>query len=485
MLGNSVSIKNKAASGVIYLTVKRLVLQIIFTSSNIFLARLLSPADFGIYAIVGSIGIFLNVFSDLGLVPALIQKKGEIEKVEVRTAFTVQLCIGLFLMLLTIMLAGPLSSFFNLGEAGIKLLGLYSLVFMIAPFKQIPSAYLERNLEYKKIVIIELLGILVNSGLTVLLAYLGFGVYSFIWGFIVGNIVSALLLCVFSGFAIGISFKRDVLVKLAKFGLPYQTQIFFGLFYGPLILMYLSKAVSQENLGYYQFAVSISVFPLAFSEILNRVIFPLGARVQTDKAFLKSAIERSVSLVSMVTLPTVFLIGAMLIHIINLVYTDKWLPALPALYLGIVQMVIVAYTSIFSQFLLSQGRAATVRNMTLIWAVLSWILAPILIAKFDFLGMNLTNLLVSVSGMWLFWQLRKDFSFDFGKNFFIYFVCSFVCALVVILVFGLLPQSLLYLAFSILVGLGTYALLLWIFVRDVLKQNLAIVLSLVFRDRTF
>lgn len=484
MDNGSEQLKKKAATGVVFLTAKRVVLQTIFTGSNIFLARLLFPADFGTFAIIGSIGIFFNVFSDLGLTPSLIQKQKEIKKIDIQTAFTTQLILGLALIAIIFLTADIIGRFFNLGSSGINLLKLYSLIFLIAPLRQIPGAILERYLNFQKIVTLDIVGTLISSGSTVFLAFLGFGVSSLVIGLLIGHLTSALLLGFFAKWPIGIAFDKKVFWNLTKFGIPFQAHVMLGLFYGPLILLYLGKSVGQANLGFYQFAASLSVFPLVFSEILSRVIFPLGSRTQRDEAFLKQAIERSLALVSIFTMPAIFLIGAVAGQIIHYVYTDRWLLALPALYLGLAQMGIIAYTGVFGQLLLSRGQAGVMRNMGLVWAILTWILGPILIAKFNFVGLNLTGLIVSLSGIWLYFRLKREISFNFGKNFIVYFLCAVFASAASVITVNILPQSFASLIFALILGTVFYLGLLVVFAKKSLANNLELVFSLILREKS-
>src|SRR3990167_10586232 len=92
------TLAQKAALAGVVLVIKRVILQFIFTISNIFLARLLFPADFGTFAIVSSVIILFNVFSDLGLTPALIQKKAKLNKSDISSALTFQLLLGLVIV---------------------------------------------------------------------------------------------------------------------------------------------------------------------------------------------------------------------------------------------------------------------------------------------------------------------------------------------------------------------------------------------------
>lgn len=470
-------LKKKAVFGVILLSVKRVVLQLIFTSSNIFLARLLFPDDFGTFAIVGSVVVFFSVFSDLGLAISLIQRKGVVKAVDIQTAFSLQLFLGILLVVLIFLTADIVSNFFNLGFVGMSLLKIYSLKFLIDPFRQVPQAILERNLDYKKIVLIDVLTTLVGSGSIVFLAFLGFGVYSFVYGQIISHVTSALLLFVFLRWPVGVNFDRRVFLNLAHFGIPFQSQMILGLFYGPLILLYLGKQVGQENLGYWQFAASISASSMAVSDIINRIVFPLAARVQQDKTFLREIIERSMSIVSATSLPLVSVMLVAIAPIIHFVYTDKWLPVLPALYLGIVQMGVIAYTGIFGQILLALGKSKVMRNIGFFWAILTWLVAPILIERFNFVGMSLTGLLVSASGIWLFFRLQRAVKFSFWTNFYPYFVLSILAAATFLMASQVFKGTFGGLVFALCAAGAAYLILILILRRGLIFSTLKLVVS--------
>ena len=80
MTVDQMRLKKKAIAGATLLGIKRVVIQTILLISNIFLARLLFPADFGTFAMVTFVITFFTVFSDLGLGPSLVQQKDEDRK---------------------------------------------------------------------------------------------------------------------------------------------------------------------------------------------------------------------------------------------------------------------------------------------------------------------------------------------------------------------------------------------------------------------
>lgn len=451
-------LKKRATVGVFYLAFRRIVVQIILTLSNIALARLLFPSDFGTFAVVSFVVIFAQAFSDIGFGASLVQKKQSTNQKDFQSAFSVQLFLTLFLVLVIFAASGRISSFYKFDQLGINLLKIYALTLFTLPLKNISVVILERELFYKKLISAELLEFSITQALIVSFAFLGFGVFSFAWGSLLGRLVSIVFYFYFAPWSVSIKISAKSLSSLAKFGLPYQMNLILGLFYGPLIFLYLGKVVGSQNFGFYQFAASLTVFPLAIPEIINRIVFPLGSRLQEDRVFLGKIVEKSINAISAISLPLVFITAAIVPEIIHFIYTDKWLPALPAIYISLLQIAIILYTGLFTQFILVLGHASVMRNMSFVWAILTWLFSPVLIFYFNFVGMSIASLLVSMSGIWLFFRLKREIRFSFGENFFPYFFSAFASGLWTAFLLRILQNSFIGLILALLLGILIYGM---------------------------
>jgi len=474
--GVQADIQQKAIVGFVILVLRKVLLQAVYTVSNIFLARLLFPMDFGVYAIIGSIGSVFLAFSDIGLAAAMVQKKKIVSNLEIKTSFTVQLVLGIVIVLLINIFANYFAIFYKIGDHT-DLIRLYSVVFLLSPFRFIPLALLERSLKYINLFFVEVIPIIFGSIVTVLLAFLGFGISSFIWGVIINYLVSAVILLPQQSWFKGINFNKNSFISLARFGFNYQTNVFLGLLYGPLIILYLGKAVGSENLGYFQFAASIYVFPLAFSEIINRVSFPIGSRIQSDRVLLKNLLEKTISLISITTLPLVAIGLVAVKPFLHYIYTDRWLPALPAIYLGLLQMGIMSYTGVFSQILAAKGKSEIMRNVAMIWVLLTWVIAPVLIFHFNFVGLSLTNLIVTISGIIFYFKLKKYVDFSFWDNVLIYIIGAVFALVVFIILRFLYHDTFLSLVISAGLSLISYIIFLFLFTKNTLIQYIILIKS--------
>jgi|SRR3989344_4917694 len=462
--------KKKAIAGATILGIKRVVIQVIFTVSNIFLARLLFPTDFGTFAIVVFVVTLFSFFTDLGLGPALIQRKAKITDSDLQTVFTFQILLSLIMVVIIFIGARLFSNYFQIGDKGANLLRIYSFYLFLLPFRSTSGVLLERFLLYNKITIVEVVENVLTAVLTLFFVVFHLGVSSFVYGWLIGYSVGAILYFVFAPWKIRLNFKKEIFLNLSRFGLPFQLNSILGLFYGPFILLYLGKTVGPQNLGYFQWAAGFAVFPTVVADIINRITFPLGARVQSDNLAFRKVIEKSVMIVSASSLP---IAGFMIVAaplVINFVYTDRWLPALPAVYLGVFQSVIISQTGVFSQLLYSRGKANVMRNMGIFWAVTAWILAPILISRFNFVGMSMTLLILSGSGIWLIFRLKREVNFSWFSNFFPYLIGSVFSSLVFFVAIRFFPVSILNLIIVLSLSFTVYGCFLLITSRAVIFE---------------
>src|SRR3989338_3771063 len=150
-------IKGKIVGGVIALTTRTFILQLISFFSTFILTVLLSPAVFGVYFLVTAVISFLTYFSDIGLPAALIQKKSAPPRLDLVTVFTIQqTLVGAFVLLLFIF-TPQVTAFYHLSAKGAFLLRALAVSFFLSSLKTIPSVILERRLEFGKLVIPQVL----------------------------------------------------------------------------------------------------------------------------------------------------------------------------------------------------------------------------------------------------------------------------------------------------------------------------------------
>jgi len=149
-------IKDRAIKGTMTLTAQRIIIRAIDALGIIFLARLLTETEFGIFGIINFIVFTLFGFlSDIGLGASLIQKKTKLEKADMATVFTIQAILVLVINVLVWLLSPTLIRLYQLSAPQIWLLRATAFCLLLTCLKTIPSALLQRELLYQKLLIPE------------------------------------------------------------------------------------------------------------------------------------------------------------------------------------------------------------------------------------------------------------------------------------------------------------------------------------------
>src|SRR3990172_207938 len=156
------------------------------------LAHILSPENFGIVALATLTIDYLSVFNDFGLGAAFIQQRDNVETTA-NTAFTLNIFIGITLTLITFLIAPLVATFFKepLVSPILRWLGLN---FLINAIGSVHKARLQRELNFRLKMIPELGNVFSRGILSVSLALTGFGVWSLVYGHLLGVILETILL---------------------------------------------------------------------------------------------------------------------------------------------------------------------------------------------------------------------------------------------------------------------------------------------------
>lgn len=167
---------------------ERYLLIILSLASNILLARLLTPEEIGLYSVaIALIGI-AQVLRDFGIGNYLIQVK-TLSDDHIKTAFGFSLTIGASLFLIVYFAAPFAGSFYN-DIRVVETIRISAFNFLVLPFCSISLSLLRRDMQFKKLVLINLLATIIGFTATITLAYRGFGANSMAIGALITNIAT-------------------------------------------------------------------------------------------------------------------------------------------------------------------------------------------------------------------------------------------------------------------------------------------------------
>lgn len=401
-------------------------------AANLVLTVIFSPKIFGIYITVLSIISLLNYFSDVGLAASLIQKK-EIDEDDVKTAFTAQQLLIIFLISVGFFITSYVKDFYQLPLEGIYLYWALLFSFFLSSLKTIPSVFLERKIEYQKIVLVQIAENTVFYLTVIFFALAGFSLLSFVFAVTVRAIVGLILIYSISFWLpkVGISFSH--LRKLLSFGLPFQASSFLALFKDDLITLYLGKMLGFEGLGYIGWAKKWAEAPMRIiMDNLSRVLFPLISRLQHDKNKVSRLIEKILNYQTMLLAPTIAGLALIMNLLVFLIPKyNKWEQALPLFYIFCLSAFFSSYSTPFINLFNALGKVKISFSFMSFWTVFTWILTTLLTRFFGFYGFPLTQLILSASFVLVVYQAKKIIKFNFLKPIYPPLLAAFLMGVVV------------------------------------------------------
>lgn len=392
-------IKGKIVSGVFALTGRTFVLQVITFVSTFVLTVILSPNVFGVYFVVSAFISFVSYFSDIGLAASLIQMKEEPGRKEYESVFTVQQLLVGTLTVVSLIFSGTIASYYGLDGNGLFLLRSLIISFFLSSFKTIPSVILERNLEFSRLVIPQIVENLSFYGVTIILALNNAGVSSFAWGALIRGLSGLVVIYLISPWQISIGINIPVIKRLVKFGVPFQTNSLLALVKDDLMTIFLGKILPFTALGYIGWAKKWAEVPLRLiMDSVIRVTFPAFSRLQENRDVLGRALSKSFFFLSYFILPSTAMLILYVSPMIRFIPKYiKWEPALIPFYLYCISSVLASFSSPLLNSINAIGHIRITLVMMVIWTILTWVLTPLFTVLYGYYGTAVAALLISLT----------------------------------------------------------------------------------------
>lgn len=290
------------------------------------LTRLLSPDQIGLATIATVCAGFAEVFAQIGLPPAIVQRD-EVEPRHLNTAFWTDIAIGV-VWGLGFVAAAPLIAGIYGDPRLLPLLLVLAAMFPASAMGTTHRAQLQRGLEFGKLARIEVVCSLTVGVATIVAVAFGAGV----WAIILRAVLTRVVITALSWAAIrwlpSLQYDRQALEEL--FG-------FSGRLFASEVIAYLARSTDRlvmgrffgtETVGYYSRAVGLVVQPLGnLTQVVARVLFPSLARIQTDLSHVRSVYVRVVGVITLISAPMTVGLLVLSDDLVVVVLGEAWLPA--------------------------------------------------------------------------------------------------------------------------------------------------------------
>lgn len=322
------SLKQKAATGMVWSALQKYSSMFISFISGIILARLLTPYDYGCIGMLSIFMVLAEAFIDGGFGSALIQKKRPTQE-DYSTIFFWNIGMS-FVMYAVLYFSAPAISRFYKIPLLCDVLRVQGLVLFIYAFNVIQQNQLRKNLNFKVLSIVTITTSLISLGVTVFMAYKGFGVWALVAQNLITAAIPAIVFWLFIKWRPSWVFSWSSFKELFSFGFYMFLTSLLNQFGQQIQGLLIGKVYNPSTMGYYSKAHSTEkLASTSIGSVMNQVTYPLYAEVQDDKKQLANMIKRITMTLSYITWPLMFILLLCAKPIFVLLYSDRWLPSVP------------------------------------------------------------------------------------------------------------------------------------------------------------
>ncbi len=317
------NIKQRTISAMLWSTFGKFgTLGISFTS-NIVLARLLIPEDFGC---IGMLQIFIAISDILitgGFGAALVQKKNPTH-IDYTSVFYWNLLSSLLMWILIYFCSPYVAEFYTMPLL-CDILRIQSLSLIINSFAIVQSNQLVKQLKFKELSIRNVFASLVGTIVAITMAFLGYGVWSLVYSTLISSITSVFLLWNMSKWRPTLEFSIKSLKELFAFGGLMALSSFVDTIYTNIQGLIIGKWHSAVDMGYYSQAKRLEHVPTSsLSQIVSQVSFPVFSSFQDNKIALLNGVRKCVKSVTFINFPLSILMIVVARPLILLLYGERW-----------------------------------------------------------------------------------------------------------------------------------------------------------------
>jgi O-antigen/teichoic acid export membrane protein len=324
MAESTPNLGNKIRSGTRWTFTGSLITEILNFAISIVLARLLMPSDFGLLSTVGVLTGLAGYFAGAGTSQALIRAK-HIDRRHFDVVFTMQLLIGSIIYLVFV-IAAPIFAHFFEQPIYQSLLLVSGLSFFLRPFANLPSALLQREMNFRPMVLINVATLIAGSGLSITMAVMGWGVWSLVLGGMFGSILRAAMLNIHVKQKYSLTWDKTIMKEMGGYGVRVAANSLIEHLRGQSLILILSKLSGPSDVGLYNRASSLAAMPMRIvGTSPYQAVFRALAAEQDNLDKSRYIYYRTITLVATYTLPLYVFAWWLAEPGIRFIYGEKWL----------------------------------------------------------------------------------------------------------------------------------------------------------------
>lgn len=367
------SLGQQTLRGFTWLMIQSVGTKLVGLVGQVILAWLLRPQDFGAIGLAYTVSTFAGLIQQAGLIEVLVQRQAKF-RYWANIVFWMAMTAGL-ISALVMVIAAPLAASGYKNPQVAPLILILALVVPLNALNIVPSAQLQIELRFRLIAMIGTAQAIGTLCLSVLLAKLGYGPYSFVLPQVVTSALGVTVLWLI----VKPPVRWDLQLRRWRYLVPDSGWLFITsllmtvTMQGDYIILGLLSTPHAVGIYFFAFNLSLQVLSLFTSNVGN-VLFPVLTKLQNDPARQTEAFLKAIKLLALLGVPGCLLQAALADPLIHALFAPRWHPAIPLLQILSVGMAmrVVAFPSI--SLLKAQGRFQKLFRLFLFYALIFLIL---------------------------------------------------------------------------------------------------------------
>ena len=322
------NLRKKVFSGFIWRFMERIGAQGVGFIVSMFLARFLTPEDYGQVALVTVFITILNTFALSGIGTSLIQKK-DTDELDYSTVFHFNIVFSILLYGILFLCAPLIGMFYN-DSSLVLLVRVLGISIIISGANNVQRSYVSKTMQFKRFFLSTIIGTLVSGVVGIMMAYKGMGTWSIVGQQLTNQVIDTVILWFTVGWRPQKKFSFSRLKVLYSFGWKLLVSSLIDTVYTNLYSLVIGKFYDANTLGLYNKGVQ---FPnLIVSNVngpIQSVLLPAMSYEQDNKKRVKDMTRRSIVTSSFFIFPMMIGMAAIAKPMVILLLTEKWVACVP------------------------------------------------------------------------------------------------------------------------------------------------------------
>jgi O-antigen/teichoic acid export membrane protein len=361
-------LKKQAVRGSVYILSSQIVLQGIRFISTIVMARLLTPAEFGLIAMIAAVTSFMGQFNELGLSQATIQHE-DLKHQQVTNLFWINAALGVLSAILVMALAPAIVWFYHEPRLFWLTIAL-GVGFLFGGFSVQHQALIQRQMRIGTLSLINIMSCFLAIAVGIAAALMGAGVWALVYMPLVEGFVRVVAVWLACPWRPGLPLRGSGTWRMLIFGGNLTGANVVNYFSRNVDSMLIGRRWGAEPLGLYSKAYALLLMPIRqVTTPIAMVAIPALSRLQSEPQRYRRFYLKAVSLIACTTIPAVVFLIVMSGEVITVVLGRQWTGA-SAIFaiLGVCALIQPVLNST-GWLYVSIGRTDRMFKGTIVWSI--------------------------------------------------------------------------------------------------------------------